>query len=706
MKMRLIAVAALAACSVVAVPTNEQSEKSNKEVQASPGAEVVGRLNVPDGAPFEWVFDVPGDMTEAVGIEFDFWAEELEGFDQFKVSFKSGKGAYVAAFDPGKEGQWNHVVLKKSDAYRNAGQVEGWRSVRTFAILGQRNRQSSKPIRLANIRMATRARPEIVVVRGDAADNVSRNNHHDYKTCAASKLLERMDAPVVQMSDFDLAFGIPPSVKLLVFPANPRVDTNAVGVVGEFAVRGGRFLVSSGVDEWVRRQAGFSCKKHYDRRKDLGKSPLTGLVRVGPGLAGQPERVRGMASFIIEPVVRSGAVEPLAMYSDAEGKNTGIVALARVPRGFCYSGTWPMGGADSRALMRAVLLTVEPAWRSRLEDSERVAQEADQAERKWLASLKPRPGEARSICCHNPKGVPGHDLDDVIGRLKAGGFNAFDPNVAWAGEYSREDAAKWVETCRRHGVDCCLWKVCWRLHGTAVAPGRMQRDFSGKVFDGWLCPADPANRAAELKIFLDMASLGPKAVDLDYIRYDSGFNCACDGCRAEMERRLGHPIKNWRKDVWENPDAKEKWMDYRRETITSFVREVSRRVREEYPSVKVYADVIPALDTAKGWFGQDWELWAREGIVDSVRPMNYYAGNTAGFAAALRYQFKRLKGSKATICPTLGLSEWPDFGDDARRMAEEILAVREIGCQGFGVFQIGERAFGVFPALRTGPTAE
>ena len=35
MKMRLIAVAALAACSVVAMPTNDELEKANKEVQAS-----------------------------------------------------------------------------------------------------------------------------------------------------------------------------------------------------------------------------------------------------------------------------------------------------------------------------------------------------------------------------------------------------------------------------------------------------------------------------------------------------------------------------------------------------------------------------------------------------------------------------------------------------------------------------------------------
>jgi len=58
------------------------------------------------------------------------------------------------------------------------------------------------------------------------------------------------------------------------------------------------------------------------------------------------------------------------------------------------------------------------------------------------------------------------------------------------------------------------------------------------------------------------------------------------------------------------------------------------------------------------------------------------------------------------VCPTLGFTEWPKFGDDARRMAEEILALRELGCRGFGVFQLGKRAFDVFPTLRSGITSE
>jgi len=672
-----------------------------------PAAVVEGRRTEPDGRPVEWTFPAPQGLADATGVEFDFFAERPEDFDQFRVAFKSGKGSYVAAFDPGEAGKWNHVVLKKSDAWLNNGEVAGWGAVTNFAIYGVRASASQRTIRLADIR-AVRTAPEIVVVRGDTSNNRRSRNHYDQMACAMTKVLERMDAPVVQMSDFDLVRGIPDGVKLLAFPANPNVDTNAIPVLKAYAARGGKFLVSGGTDSAVRHLAGVVSKGFYDRRNDKDKPPLAGIRRVGKGLAGQPELVPDKSYCILEPIVNGKDTEALATWVDAAGKDSGIVALAKIPRGFCHAAVWPEYGVESRQLMAAVLCAVEPAWEKRLALGERAAWAADVLEGEWLKTLRPAPGEERMIDCHNPKGVFGHTWDDAARRVKEGGFNALEPNVAWAGSFAREDAAECLAACRQYGIRCCFWKVCWRPFGKTGAKvcGRMQKNFAGETVDGWLCPADPANRASELQIFLDMASLKPDAVAFDYIRYDSGFHCACDGCRAEMERRLGRPIKNWRADVWEKPDAKEKWLAYRRETLTTFVREVSARVRAEYPGVKLRADVIPNLDTAKNWFAQDWEAWAREGIVDVVCPMNYYAGNTAGFKYQLKYQVERLKGAKAAVCPTLGFTEWPKFGDDARRMAEEILALRELGCSGFGVFQLGERAFDVFPTLRSGITSE
>ena len=672
-----------------------------------PSAVVEGRRCEPDGRPVEWVFDAPAGLVDAAGVEFDFFAERPEDFDQFRVAFKSGKGAYVAAFDPGEAGRWTHVTLKKSDAWKNDGQVAGWGAVEKFAVYGVRTANSKRTIRLADIR-AFRTSPEIVVVRGDTANNRQGHNHYDYTTCAMTKLLERIDAPVVQMSDLDLARGIPAGVKLLAFPANPSIDTNALPVLKAYAARGGKFLVSGGTDSHVRHIAGVVSKHFYDRRTDKGKRPLATIRRLGAGLPGQPEQVKDTSYCILEPELRKGEVEPLATWFDADGNDSGIVALAKIPRGFCHAAVWPKGGADARNLLKSVLVAIEPAWRKRLEAGERAAWAADILEGEWLKTLPTAPGEERMIDCHDPKGVFGHTWDEAVRRVKEGGFNAMEPNVAWAGAFARDDAAECLAACRKHGVKCCFWKVCWRVFANkgAKVSGRFQKAFDGRTIDGWLCPADPANRAAELQLFLDMASLKPDAVAFDYIRYDSGFHCACDGCRAEMERRLGRPIKNWRADVWEKPDAKEKWLAYRRQTLTTFVREVSERVRAQYPGVKLRADVIPNPDTARDWFAQDWGNWAREGILDVVCPMIYYTGNAAGFKYQLRYQVERLKGAKAVICPTLGLAEWPKFGIDARRMAEEILALRELGCPGFGVFQLGERAFDVFPALRSGVTAE
>ena len=125
------------------------------------------------------------------------------------------------------------------------------------------------------------------------------------------------------------------------------------------------------------------------------------------------------------------------------------------------------------------------------------------------------------------------------------------------------------------------------------------------------------------------------------------------------------------------------------------------RVRAEAPGVKISAAVFQNAETAPSNVGQDWPTWCQENLLDFVCPMDYEE-SPALFTGKLVPQ-KRLAG-KVPIYPGIGLSTWRNDGRDAVRLARQILAVRELGLDGFTVFNFDRRAEKVLPLLRLGVT--
>ena len=394
-------------------------------------SEPAARRCVADNGTVEWEFDIPGGLSGCDGIEFDFLAEGLEEFDTFEVRFRSGKGGYLGFFEPGEPGRWNHVTVRKSGCYKSASSVAGWNAVTRFALSGQRDRETKRAVRVSNVR-ALRAQPEILVVRPDSATKGGNRNRHVREACVMTSFLSDLGIAVSQTSDADLAEGIPQEVALLVFPDNPSVPTNALPALERYVGRGGKFLVMCEADGRIARLAGFSCKPFYDRRKEPRKPRLAGLVRTAAGLEAQPLFVPFRTNCLMEPRLSKDVIA-VANWADADGRDLGLTGVARTPNGFCYSSDWRIRGASARALMRALLLDVRPAWRERLEAGERRMAEREST---GLAfESLPRPAdEVRALTCHNPKGLPGRNWDESVRLLKDGGFNTLI--VMWPGAVS------------------------------------------------------------------------------------------------------------------------------------------------------------------------------------------------------------------------------------------------------------------------------
>ena len=187
------------------------------------------------------------------------------------------------------------------------------------------------------------------------------------------------------------------------------------------------------------------------------------------------------------------------------------------------------------------------------------------------AAIVPHPGEWRAFWIHSPlvKGKA-RDWDGDMRTLKARGFNAILPNLAYAGtafyrssvlpvhpsvETEGDALDACLAACRKYGLECHVWNICWKTGRYAdkafltrmEAEGRLQRGFDGKSQEAWLCPTHPANLSLEVASFVELAKKGVDGLHFDYIRYPGPDSCFCDGCRTRFEAQIG---ARWRNGRW------------------------------------------------------------------------------------------------------------------------------------------------------------
>ena len=77
-----------------------------------------------------WNIPFTDDLTNAYGVEFDFYVSDQDALDQSNqyIYFHSGDGWYRSSFSVLHSGRWNHVVLNKSLAALE-DQPGGWGKV-------------------------------------------------------------------------------------------------------------------------------------------------------------------------------------------------------------------------------------------------------------------------------------------------------------------------------------------------------------------------------------------------------------------------------------------------------------------------------------------------------------------------------------------------------------------------------------------------
>jgi uncharacterized lipoprotein YddW (UPF0748 family) len=275
-----------------------------------------------------------------------------------------------------------------------------------------------------------------------------------------------------------------------------------------------------------------------------------------------------------------------------------------------------------------------------------------------------------------------------------------------------DQIAQCLKACRKYGVECHVWKVCWNT-GHRVSKEvaeklrveqRLQVSDSGDDGQVWLCPSHPVNQQLEIDAMLEVVrNYDVDGVHFDYIRYPGSHYCFCEGCRTRFAEYAGHAVKKWPEDVRKGGCDYEKWLEFRRGNISKVVREVAVQSRKIRGGVKISAAVFRNAASDRDTIGQDWQRWCEEGWLDFVCPMDYI-DSTIAFSNVINAQ--KQSAGKIPLYPGIGLSCWKDGSNYAVKLCEQIETVRHAGLKGFTVFNYDSNAEQVLPYLKLGVTSE
>lgn len=337
-----------------------------------------------------------------------------------------------------------------------------------------------------------------------------------------------------------------------------------------------------------------------------------------------------------------------------------------------------------------------------------VAQDANNALLKaYCVSQTGKKDEFRAFWCHKATG-PGNGLswDESIRTLAENGFTAIVPNMCWGGTAfypskvlpvhpsvteQGDQMALCLAACRKYGVECHVWKVCFKMGSYAPASfiaqmktmDRLNVDAAGKPDARWLSASNVANQDLEIRAMIELAkNYGVDGLHFDYIRYPGEDYCYGKDSRRRFEDRLGTRLSEWPAAVLKDGELRQKWLAFRRDQITRVVAEVSRQARVTRPGIRLSAAVFSDWKSCRDSVGQDWKTWCDKGYLDFICPMDY-TESTVGFSGMVSAQIAQ--AGRTPCYPGIGLSTWSQL--DVPKLIEQVAEARKLKAPGFIVFE-------------------
>ncbi|MEG4453724.1 family 10 glycosylhydrolase [Microcoleus sp. N9_A1] len=214
--------------------------------------------------------------------------------------------------------------------------------------------------------------------------------------------------------------------------------------------------------------------------------------------------------------------------------------------------------------------------------------------------------------------------------------------------------------------------------------GRIQNPNDGKFY---IDPANPEARNYLLRIVSEIANnYKVDGVQLDYIRYpfqddNANFTYGYGIAARQQFRQLtgADPVNISPRDgsLWRQ------WVEFKTNQINTFVAEVSQLLRQNYPRTILSVAVFPHPESQRIYkIQQNWEVWARQGIVDLIVPMTY-ALDTNRLQRITEPLLKEQMLGSALISPSVKLLTLPEVV-----AIDQIQALRDLPTGGYAIFAV------------------
>jgi uncharacterized lipoprotein YddW (UPF0748 family) len=188
---------------------------------------------------------------------------------------------------------------------------------------------------------------------------------------------------------------------------------------------------------------------------------------------------------------------------------------------------------------------------------------------------------------------------------------------------------------------------------------------------GWASPAVPQVVDHELGVLREIATrYDVPGIQLDRVRFPAGAEETGTETRTVKGRRVALPApvdygpatvrrflaKAGRAAAGTPADSDPEWIRFRQDLVTDFVRAAQREVRRARPGAVLSAAVFPHPANAARQQFQDWELWAREGIVDALCTMAYEPQPEV-WEAVVRQEAAAV-GGRVPLCAGIGVTSF------------------------------------------------
>ncbi len=665
------------------------------------------------------------DLRQMAAVRLRYRCADASGASQFNLYIKAENAWYAAPFSPLADGQWHEEIIPKT-LFKPENAPASWLHCKTLRLAAWRGQARDVVLQIAALELAN---PNVsVAILRSWKDAGKGREAYTYASHLGNALLQGGILPAV-IEDDDCAERLLSPYKLLLMPLPDAASPNQLNAVHNYVRQGGHIGAFHSIPPLLASTLNFPVGK-FLRAADLPATPATVVPDRRRLPQAEPFRQESGALLAVTPVGKDMHVN--AWWHDSQGKTLGHPAILENSTGFWMTHVFL--NQDPQPAARTLLVQLErfaPAIlqtsagqllaqaRFNLANARKIPQKRQERARQFLKNAEklytsrqflPAADFARksdralteieaedttshaplfrAVWLRNPLGVAGHAWRDQTSRLRKAGFVAVFPRLGDATGLS-SDISACLDGCQAAGLQAHIWLHCLSVEDCAPAVRQafsrqelLQRDFQNRELN-WLCPSRPANRQRLVRLAAAAAADSRvKGLHLDFIRYPSSQACLCQACRDGFEAILGHPVANWPVDVMPGHPHHDAWLDFRREAITSLVRDMAAAARSRHPGIVISAAVFPDPAGALRTVGQDWPSWLQTGAAAFVCPMNYYASTSESVAAFLR-QAERT-GRPRQLLPGIGVTS---LRLDATETQNQINALQQAGAPGFILFE-------------------